>query len=72
MFFKISVSLEIRSKIVLLRALVTGRAQEDVMGTLRTLCRRNVFAFGGILTISSVNATGHLKTQYSLICQMTE
>lgn len=72
MFFKISVSLEIRSKIVLLRALVAGRAQEDVMGTLRTLFRRNAFAFRGILRISSVNAAGHLKTQYSLICQMTE
>lgn len=72
MFSKISASLEIRSRIVFLRALMAGGAQEDVMGTLRTLFRSNAFAFGGILTISSVNAAGHLQIQYSLICQTTE
>lgn len=72
MFLKISVSLEIRSRIVLLRALVAGKTQEDVMGTLKTLFRSNAFAFGRILTISSANTTGHLKTQYLLICHMTE
>lgn len=54
------------------RALVAGRTQDDVMGTLKTLFRNHAFAFERILTVSSFNVTGHLKTQYSLICQMTE